>query len=336
MADDRIRPEDLAGERADLERYLRRRTPVPEDARDGAAAAIAEACATTGIRDRAHLRPWLRTVGARRTVDEYRARRLPARAAFLLDPATAPAADEALLDRELAREVAALVGALPADQRDALLAQADGQSTVQIAAVMRRSPRSVEGLLHRGRRAVLAALSGGLTPLVRPWRQLRARLRVLLAAGTAAAITVAGLGLGDTLLRDPRTAPGQRAGAAVSGASLRHGSTARRPRPVPSTERPSARRPLAASGRAAPLRLSRSAPRTWHPTSPQDLDVDQLGHHAGVHGGGTSREGGGSGDGGDGDAVSGFLADVQTCLDHGVDVSPDKVSCRPDDEGGAE
>lgn len=192
MQDEQARWVEAARLRRRLERYLSWRTDSPEDAEDAAAEAIARVGQARDVRDSEHLLAWLRVVGARVSVDERRRRRTPEQLAALAPPALAAGADEEVLDRALAREVAAQVERLPADQRTALLARAEGRSVADIAREMGRTPKAVERLLARGRLTVKAAVDprrGAAVPLgVRRWQLPRLARRTGAAVAGAAIV----------------------------------------------------------------------------------------------------------------------------------------------------
>jgi RNA polymerase sigma factor (sigma-70 family) len=195
MQDEQARWVEAARLRRRLERYLSWRTDSPEDAQDAAAEAISRVGQARDIRDSEHLLAWLRVVGVRVSVDERRRRRTPEQLAALAPPAAVAGADEEVLDRALARQVAAEMDRLPADQRAAMLARADGRSLADIAREMGRTPKAVERLLARGRQAVKAAVDprrGAAVPLgVRRWRLPRLARRTGAAVAATAVVALA-------------------------------------------------------------------------------------------------------------------------------------------------
>ena len=140
----------------ELVRDVERRTRDRAEAEDIVQEAFCRALTMADTLDPDRVPAWLATVAKNLAVDSWRKKQkevrlndsLPARAAL------APDHSDRVVDKELARAASGFIATLPAAQRDALLGLATGLSVAQIALSKRRSKRSVEGHLRRGRHLV--------------------------------------------------------------------------------------------------------------------------------------------------------------------------------------
>jgi RNA polymerase sigma factor (sigma-70 family) len=178
--------ERAEAERPLLVRIARRQGLTLEDAED----CVQEAMLRVVVRpdlDEDRMGALLTTVVIRCAVDFHRRTKCRTsvieRAASVLtaiddaDPATV------VCDRDEARWTARLVGRLPASQRRALLAKAEGRAVRDIAADMSTTAKAVESLLSRARAAARSGMASGLSAVV-GWCR---RLKLVHGAATAAA-----------------------------------------------------------------------------------------------------------------------------------------------------
>lgn len=126
-------------------RFVSRRLPDPDDAKDVTAEVFAAALAGKAPR-KVSPRCWLYGVARRKVADAYRKRRR-------IEPLSPDLADRSDMTSALA--VRRAIEALPPDQRDAFLLQTlEDLSVEEIAQVMVRSRTSVKALLQRAREAL--------------------------------------------------------------------------------------------------------------------------------------------------------------------------------------
>jgi RNA polymerase sigma factor (sigma-70 family) len=131
-----------------------------EDAEDCAQEAMVRCVGFAGL-DETRVQAFLATTTARLCVDRYRVHAHDTRVGVKLGPwyLDEPSPEEATCDRSEASWVARHVESLPAQQRAALVAKAEGLSGVEIAARMGLSYKAVESLLSRARAYVRAAVA---------------------------------------------------------------------------------------------------------------------------------------------------------------------------------
>jgi RNA polymerase sigma factor (sigma-70 family) len=130
------------------------------DAEDCAQEAMARCAGFEGL-DESRVVEFLVSTTMRLCVDRHRLRTRDERVSAKLVPwyVDEPSPEENACDRDEAAWVAAHIAALPASQRDALAAKAEGLSCAEIAARMGLSYKAVESLLSRARTCVRASLA---------------------------------------------------------------------------------------------------------------------------------------------------------------------------------
>ena len=138
--------------RRDIYRYALRRLDNPQDAEDAAGEVFVAALESRPPRG-VEPRLWLLGIARRKVADQLRRRmRRPETGLSDAHLASTPGPEDDALQAEANRRMRQLVLALPDAQREALLLQAaDGLAIAEIAAVMGRSPSSVNSLLGRAR-----------------------------------------------------------------------------------------------------------------------------------------------------------------------------------------
>ena len=181
-------------ERAGLIRLARRRGLSPQDAEDCVHEAIVRVVTHPALDDK-RLGALLTTVVTRSAVDFHRraatTARMVERVAGITgcvvegDPATI------VCDRDEARWTARLVDRLPAAQRAALLARADGKPVNEIARDMASSPKAVESLISRARAATRSTMASGLAAVVGVLRRVDPTTGMAGATAVAVAMAVA-------------------------------------------------------------------------------------------------------------------------------------------------
>ncbi|HEU0131883.1 MAG TPA: sigma-70 family RNA polymerase sigma factor [Mycobacteriales bacterium] len=296
--------------RVALVRYLRKRTELREDAEDAAAEAIARA-GRTPLDDEAHLQAWLYRTGRHRCIDQHRRRRTPAELAAALAPTTTASAEEIVLEHELTAQVRHAVAELPPGQRAVVLAYGDGETVRTIAARTGRTAKAVERQLARGLAAVRATVTAGaaavLAALPRCRRLAAADPAIAALPASMVVVVVAGV----LAPAPPHARP------AVSAATVTM-SAPGHPRPATPTSRVAG-----TSRRAEPHRIATASrvPEAPPPTAsrPPAIAVPAPGHDITVTPGTVNRDEG-----------DGFVADAIACIRHGVDLTPQRISCRPD------
>lgn len=137
----------------------------------------------------ARFRTWLYTIARNLCLNELRRRARHRAVSLNLDPeadggayrlelaASAPLADHALLNQELAAKVEEAIAALPEKQRTALLLCREEESSYdEIARVLGCSVSATKSIIHRGREAIKEVLK----PYLRDgaWPELRTQLPV--------------------------------------------------------------------------------------------------------------------------------------------------------------
>lgn len=177
-------------------RIARGRGLSPQDAEDCVHEAMLRVVARADV-DEERIGALLTTVVVNSAVDFHRraktSNRVMAKAAVILstrnegDPATA------VCDRDFACWTARLVDHLPASQRQALMARADGQAVSDIAVDMSTSAKAVESLISRARAAARSAMASGLAAAVGFARRLKPFPTMAAAAATGAAVVVVAL-----------------------------------------------------------------------------------------------------------------------------------------------
>lgn len=126
-------------------RFVSRRLPDPDDAKDVTAEVFAAALMKKAPRN-VSVRCWLYGVARRKVADAYRKRRR-------VEPLSLDLADRSDMTSALA--VRRAIEALPLNQRDAFLLQTlEDLSVEEIAQVMGRSRTSVKALLQRAKEAL--------------------------------------------------------------------------------------------------------------------------------------------------------------------------------------
>ena len=111
--------------------------------------------------------PWLCAIARHKAADHCRRRGRTAAPLSALPPAelaalvdAGPLPEEVLAQRAVRAQVVAVLGALPAEYRAALVTRyADGHSVDEVARLLGRSYKATESLLARARAAFRAALS---------------------------------------------------------------------------------------------------------------------------------------------------------------------------------
>lgn len=301
--------------------------------RDGEAAdyvdeAILRMAVAEDIRDEAHACAWTTTKAHGLAIDASRHRRSVIRhAAKVAAPDTCESAEDVCLRMVDGQRAMQFLRDLPPAQRAALSAQADGSSLEEIAEELGRSVYAVKNLLRRAKSTVRQRLEGAQLGLAAAAARCRRWLtaldfRVISVAGDAALripvlLTVIGVfhGAAPTSQQDAGRAS-EPAAAVTAGPRVAEGSALR-----------SSAQALLDRALAGQLPLQR-APITQQPPRHLD-DVDsQIGtHDVGhkSHDSDTSDSDLAKGD------VASFLADTVACLEHGPDISPQSVSCKPDD-----
>lgn len=136
-----------------LERYVRSLVRDPDEAAD----IVQEVCLRLLVTSRAQGLPatpgaWMNRVAHNVVVSSARRRQTAGRYAHaLVDRDVSPAVDDAALDRERSRELAAALAATRAPDRDALVLAATGHPTRDIAARLGRTELATRTLLCRAR-----------------------------------------------------------------------------------------------------------------------------------------------------------------------------------------
>ena len=140
-----------------LYRHCQRHAAAEELAQDTWMAVVDRA---SSYRVEARFQTWLYQIAHNRLVDFWRRRdnrHSP------LDPASEPlAADSPVVEEVLSQQLLAAIGALPGDQRDALLLREQGFSQRDIAAITGTGEQTVKSRLRYARKQLRQQLGGEL------------------------------------------------------------------------------------------------------------------------------------------------------------------------------
>jgi RNA polymerase sigma factor (sigma-70 family) len=285
------------------------------DAEDCAQEAMARCAAFEGL-DETRVVEFLVSTTMRLCVDRHRLRTRDERVGAKLVPwyLDEPSPEESACDRDEAAWVAAHIAALPASQRDALAAKAEGLSCAEIAARMGLSYKAVESLLSRARTYVRASIASAYALLL----GMIARRRAV-TSDPAVSLSVVALAAAAMFAVAP--VPGMPAAGAETPEAVRAGAAVRVPSTAPATAvRAWATLPRPGAGGSVPqpsLSPPPAAPVTGggplKPLKPLDPcdDVD-LSHVSSCVPFASYVPGEGA----------------KNCLRYGVDISPQGFKCR--------
>jgi RNA polymerase sigma factor (sigma-70 family) len=320
--------------RADLVRYARRRAANEADAEDAAAETILRAGTAPPFRDDEHRDAWLQRVANHRCIDAFRRRPTPTVLcrAYHAEVAVTESPEETVVERDQVQRIARLVDDLPRDQRTVVLRVADEWTLDEIAVEIGRTPKATKNLLYRARHRVLTALAASeLGAAAALWlRSLLRHLRSVARVGPVSALVTASVVVGVVVAgpwTSPQTAapaPSSRTATSTVSAVAVHAvtpplSVSRRDGELPRGVAPPLTPPSggAAAGRRTTTTLSPPPVRK----NVAGVPIEQSGHD-------HTRDDDGS------PTVPQFVGDVEECIRHGIEVSPERVTCRNDaDEG---
>ena len=150
-----------------------------EDVEGHVAEAFARCCAAE-VSDAEHAVKWVARVAGHLAIDAKRGHAVARRhAPQLMAPATTESAEDRYLDRELLQRTAAAVAALPPDQRDVMLALADGLRASDIAERVGKSVDAVKHVIARSRQRLREQLRDVELGIAAWGARLRRRAREL-------------------------------------------------------------------------------------------------------------------------------------------------------------
>lgn len=177
--------ESAYAEHERIERSLAVRFPG-EDAEGHVAEAYARSC-EAAVRDETHAVKWVARVAGHLAIDATRAHSVARKyAPDLLGPQTSESAEDWYLRQERSRRLASALAALPPDQRDVILAVADGARAKDIANQLGRPVYAVKHLIARSRKQLRDQLRDAQLALLGCGARFRRRTGRLPYTATAA------------------------------------------------------------------------------------------------------------------------------------------------------